>query len=54
MKKVVELENGVECKLFRGPGTLESLLPLVTPPRLTSANRLFFKIFFPGVVCTYP
>ena len=46
MKKVVELENGVECKQFRGPGTLEHLLPIVTSPCLTSANMLSFKNFF--------
>ena len=42
----MELENGVECKQFRGPGTLESLLPIVTSPCLTSANMLSFKNFF--------
>ena len=45
VKKVVELENGVECKRFGGPGTLESLLPIVSSPCLTSANVLSFKNF---------
>ena len=45
VKKVVELENGVECQRSRGPGILESPLPLVTSPCLTSANMLSFKNF---------